>query len=509
MTNEVCMKTATKKEICNFIIENFKARSCREWVQCYQKMFNTETDFYSNSKRMICKNVLDYMYNDDRIDEFFTKMFSIQNIRKELRESNSPQVTIMRKKAIKIINDYLTADDLELVEIGEKLVLNSTDNSNCVIGSGGFADIFVIQGKNVVQKKLKYEFQDNPGVVSRFKNEFNLMKNKLIGINGIMRVYDFNEENNSYTMDYYKMNLKNYIINSNIDETSKTTLILDILKIMKEVHERCVLHRDLSPNNIFINKGNPIIADFGLGKDTEDNERTYITADTAANGTIPYCDPRQFQSLANADVQSDIYSLGKIINFIMTKDPDNSSHAFEQVASVATKDINFRYHFVQEMIDEINGIIKNKNDLDYISRCEKLIETEYYDNSMNDYLLSFDAIDLINKINDNHFRKVYAKFISNPLNDEIAIKKFNQLLLISKNPIGYDFSLFDALSNFCLDMLVQNKGVSSKLKRIFGQCIYSVIAIIDRWNAQDYFREKYRAAESEYIQETIKWLTKK
>ena len=53
-------------------------------------------------------------------------------------------------------------------------------------------------------------------------------------------------------------------------------------------------------------------------------------------GQYFYCAPEQFMMLKDADKRSDVYSLGRTINFIMTSDPRNLHHAFRSVAEKAT-----------------------------------------------------------------------------------------------------------------------------------------------------------------------------
>lgn len=48
--------------------------------------------------------------------------------------------------------------------------------------------------------------------------------------------------------------------------------------------------------------------------------------------------------LRDGDKRSDVYSLGRLINFIMTRNPRNSHHIFRNVAEKATNsDSSYRY----------------------------------------------------------------------------------------------------------------------------------------------------------------------
>ncbi len=317
------MTPSTQKRICEFFNgddENsvYEYRSGSKLVELYSSRFGIPNLFAGPSRWTLCDSTIDYMYQNGKINEFFTTMLSLRNVSKEIRETNLAVAAAKRKEAIDYINRMLIVDDLELLEFGNQLYLHHMDDDSDLIGSGGFANVYKVPGTNMVVKKLKDEFKDNDGIVSRFKNEYRLIHENLQGIDGIIEAYEYNDDEISYTMEYCSSDLKKYIADSRLGEAERIDLILKILDIMNRVHGSKVLHRDLSPKNIFIKRGQPVIADFGLGKAIDDSGRTYMTIDTSMNGTLEYCDPRQFQGLGFADEQSDIYSLGRIINYVMT-----------------------------------------------------------------------------------------------------------------------------------------------------------------------------------------------
>ena len=87
------------------------------------------------------------------------------------------------------------------------------------------------------------------------------------GTSGIINVYDFDEGNCSYTMEEAEITLEKYVQNYTLSDANRLSCIYQILSIMTEVHKKDVIHRDISPNNIFVISGQLKIADFGLGKD--------------------------------------------------------------------------------------------------------------------------------------------------------------------------------------------------------------------------------------------------
>ena len=509
MRNNIRMTETTQKNVCLYFNGDtegsvYNYRSGGYLVEMYTDRFGTPNLVSGPSRWYLCSQTIDYLYDNDRIDEFFTVMLSLRNVAKELKESNQAVVATKRKEAINAVNNILIQDDLELIEIGGRIILHQMEDKTDLVGSGGFANVYLVPGTNMVEKKLKDEFKDNDGIVSRFKNEFYLIHDKLSGISGIIKGYEYNADSISYTMEYCSSDLKKYIIDAYLDETQRIDLIMEILNIMQLVHERKVLHRDLSPKNIFIKGGKPVIADFGLGKAIDENGRTYITIDTSCNGTLEYCDPRQFQGLGFADEQSDIYSLGRIINYIMTKDSDCFKHSLSIVSTIATESsLDARYHSIKEMSDKIISLTRNQRDAGYIVHCEGLVSEGKYDSKMDDYLLSFEEDKLIGKLNDPLFKKVYTNLIINPKYNETLIERFSTLHNIFMSPIGHTFASFDSVSAFCVDTLKNHKAISPTLKSILGTCIYDIAVGVNRWNAQKYFSSNARYLEPEYIQEAL------
>lgn len=503
------MSYTVKRKISNYFIGDstetiYKYRTGNALVEFFEKKFGISTLVAGPSRWTLCLDTIDYMYEKGSINDFFTTLLSNRSISKELDELDTSKCAIIRKDAIDHLNVILNDDDLKLIDHMGKLMLVGIDDEAFQIGEGGFAKVYKMPNSDKVTKKLKDEFKGNAGIISRFKYEYILVSENLNGIKGIIKAYSYDENEISYTMEYCDCDLKSYILNNNLNDNQKISLIQEILEIMNNVHDKKVIHRDLSPKNIFIKEGHPIIADFGLGKAIDENGRTYVTVDTSMNGTLEYCDPRLFQGLASANEQSDIYSLGRIINFIMTRNSDTFKHSLSLVSTMATQaSLDSRYHSIKEMITKINSLTVNKIDTEYKNRCKKLIVSGYYDASMDEYLLSFDEDALIEQLNDKRFKIAYKHIISNPSYNDVMVDRFNALYSIFKSPFRHTFALFDEINEFCVDVLRDYRNISVELKTILGNCIYEITIGINRWKAQAYFSENYMHIESEYIQDTI------
>ena len=109
--------------------------------------------------------------------------------------------------------------------------------------------------------------------------------------------------------------------------------LIDILPILDYIHERGIIHRDISPDNIMQPEGEelPVLIDFGVGKLTnptisKDSEKvgtgvhSYV-GKMSIVGKIGYA-PREQISMGRCSPSSDLYSLGVTTLVLLTgKEP--------------------------------------------------------------------------------------------------------------------------------------------------------------------------------------------
>jgi len=324
--------------------------------------FNTKfgyNDMYGQgfpSRWIYVYNKIVDLINKGKINDFFNLILSKQYIMSELKCSEVEAISHIDK----IYNEFqriLKLDFLVLVRKNGKYIITEEDKDLILIGSGGFANVYLQKSTGKIVKKLKEDFLMNSGIRSRFKREFQLTKN-LNDIPTIIKVFDFNEDTCSYTMEKAEQTLEHFVQENELTEEIKITCIRQILHTMKQVHERNIIHRDISPNNIFILNGLIKIADFGLGKDLNmfTSHNSYLTN---ALGQFHYCAPEQFMLLRDGDKRSDVYSLGRLINFIMTGDCTNYNHIFKAVTEKATSsNVAFRQADAGVLLDYIEKSIK-------------------------------------------------------------------------------------------------------------------------------------------------------
>ena len=125
---------------------------------------------------------------------------------------------------------------------------------------------------------------------------------------------------------YYSMNL---VEGGQLDEVVKrqaisirraVELIAKLARTVHYAHEHGILHRDIKPGNVLLDKeGEPHLTDFGLARLVE-TEST-VTRTTEMLGTPSYMAPEQANGNAELTGAADIYGLGAVLYQLLTGAP--------------------------------------------------------------------------------------------------------------------------------------------------------------------------------------------
>lgn len=200
-----------------------------------------------------------------------------------------------------------------------------------LLGEGGMANVYlaedIILCKKVAVKLLRLDLQKDPQTIHRFKLE--AQSTSELSHPNIVSILDVGSEDQRHylVMEYVEgIDLEEYIQRNKPLSLNEAIRIMDqVLSAIICAHQHGVIHRDLKPQNILMDKmGNIKIVDFGIAVAL--NKSTMTQTNTAI-GSVHYMSPEQARGSITTK-QSDIYSLGIILyELIMGQVPFGGENA--------------------------------------------------------------------------------------------------------------------------------------------------------------------------------------
>jgi hypothetical protein len=198
-------------------------------------------------------------------------------------------------------------------------LLNGRYRISNLLGRGGMGEVYratdLTLGQSVALKFLPESASGNIRLLERFHGEVRVARQ--VSHPNVCRVHDIGEVDGSpfISMEY-------------VDGEDLASLLQRIGRLpadkaieigrkicagLAAAHDKGVIHRDLKPQNIMLNKrGEVLIMDFGLAAVADS-----LTGPEAFNGTPAYMSTEQLKGL-EVTAKSDIYSLGAVLFELFT-----------------------------------------------------------------------------------------------------------------------------------------------------------------------------------------------
>ncbi len=210
-----------------------------------------------------------------------------------------------------------------------------------VLGSGGFGATYLAWDGKLEQKVAIKEYMPNefstriPGQnqvsvlggektkqfydgMAKFLEEAKKLA-KFQNEDGIVRIFDSFEENGTayLVMEFLEgMTLSEYLREKgNIPENAAVELLMPVMKSLQAVHSVGIIHRDITPDNIFVTtKGELKLIDFGASRFATTSHSRSLTVIIKPG----YSPEEQYRSRGDQGPHTDVYALGATLYKMIT-----------------------------------------------------------------------------------------------------------------------------------------------------------------------------------------------
>ena len=269
------------------------------------------------------------------------------------------------------------------------IVLNDKYKIIEELGEGAFGKIYV--GKNInTDEKVAVKLQTDEGSIL-LRNEARIY-NLLRDVKGIPRLKIFGKE---HGINYMVMQLLGKTVIDNNNSVHVINIGIQIIDIIRDIHSRGVIHRDIKPDNILYSlntKEQIYLIDFGLSLCYRDNNGRHISKGSSRDivGSINFISVNIHKGIT-ASRRDDIISIFYVLVYLIVGDlPWNINKMKE------TK-IEKMYNNVFKMKQNINLLSKYGIHENIYKMYEHCLILDYSDEPDYDYLCRLlKGIDLNN-----------------------------------------------------------------------------------------------------------------
>ncbi len=256
------------------------------------------------------------------------------------------------------------------------------------IGSGGFGTVYLVED-TILKVKRAVKVPHKLGKTMDKILQESIVQTKLLDHPNIVKLLtvDIIDNNILMVMEYIDGTDLETIIDekNNLDLKEALHYFRQILSALNYAHKNKIIHRDIRPSNILIDKNNNVkITDFGTSRLLEDKQYA-----TTRIGSPPYMAPEQFEG--KAVFASDIYSAGCLMYEMLTgfppiiyanpmdiyraaregkftplksKRPDIPSKLNNIITKCISGNLNSRYDTVVEVINDLNQFENKSQDFE-------------------------------------------------------------------------------------------------------------------------------------------------
>lgn len=315
------------------------------------------------------------------------------------------------------------------------------------LGGGGMSIVYLaedtILNRKVAIKAISIPPREKEETLKRFEREVH--NSSQLSHENIVSMIDVDEEDECFylVMEYIEGPTLAEYIHSHGPLSVETAIKFteQILSGIKHAHDMRIVHRDIKPQNVLIDKNKTLkIFDFGIAKALSE---TSLTQTNHVLGTVQYLSPEQAKG-ESTDEGTDIYSIGIVLYEMLVGEPPFNGetavsiaikHIQDSIPNITTdkreevpqalsnvvlrateKDKHNRYHTVQEMCDDLTSALHEN----------RANEEKYELDKTKTVPLTKDELN--KKINDTHNDDDLNKTMQIPIvNEPVRQQEFQSL----------------------------------------------------------------------------------
>ena len=188
----------------------------------------------------------------------------------------------------------------------------------CLLHRGVASCIYLAEDRSLgrrVAVKVLHEEMAATVDADRFRSEFGLLAN--LRHPNIVPVYDSGEIDG---LPYYVMPfIEGETLRARLSRLGRLpfaeTLRIadDVARALQFAHRHRIVHRDVKPENIILDRDRALVLDFGIALVLDATEASRRTLPGLTLGTVHYMSPEQVGADAPIDGRSDVYSLACVV----------------------------------------------------------------------------------------------------------------------------------------------------------------------------------------------------
>jgi serine/threonine-protein kinase len=253
------------------------------------------------------------------------------------------------------------------------------------IGAGGMSIVYqavdILLDRSVAVKILRDQYCEDEQNIRFFQNEARSIA--ALSHPNIVKIFDIGKEEQHYfiVMEYLEGKTLKEIIQEKapMDPIEAITLVRGILRALEHSHKKGIIHRDIKPHNIMLDKEHKVkVTDFGIARNAGASTVTYSGQMV---GSVYYISPEQAKGERTTSA-TDIYSTGAVLYEMLTG----------KVPFTGDNPVSIALSHVEKQAKPMSALNKN------IPEClEDIVETAMQKNPRDRYLSAMDMARALSK----------------------------------------------------------------------------------------------------------------